>query len=493
MEAHSTNRKSCTPLSQRKELSMRQILEAACDGFWDWDYQTDRVNINAGRFSMLDDEPREPTPFHETWAALLHPEDKTEMQKAVQKHLDKKSDRFEAECRLRSGQGSWKWFLIRGRVVQRDAAGRPLRIVGTHHDIHKYKIQEENLISRSDFLETLLDTIPNPVFYKDAQGVYRGCNNAFSQQIIGLPREKIVGATLQDLPEAIPNDLAKVYHEKDMELIERPGCQSYETRVRCADGVRRDFLFNKATVCNRSGEVSGIVGVMLDISSVKQAERTLEDSRERLERILHSLPVGMVIIDRATKKIVEANPAAVAMIGSPVEAIVGSVCHRFICPAEEGRCPILDLGQVINNSEKELLTVSGESIPIHKTVIPANLDGRDFLLECFKDMRHLKEAENERIKAEKLQAIIEMSGSICHEMNQPLQIITGFSELLLMETEDEERNPGLVAINEQVHRLSKITNRLRNLTQYETMHYLKGRIVDLEKSSKSHPPCRKDD
>ena len=90
-------------------------------------------------------------------------------------------------------------------------------------------------------LETLIDTIPNPVFYKDIQGIYWGCNEAFANQLLGLTKERIIGCSLFDLPDAIPSDLAGIYHQKDLELIENPGTQFYEAPVQCADGFKRDF------------------------------------------------------------------------------------------------------------------------------------------------------------------------------------------------------------------------------------------------------------
>lgn len=87
-------------------------------------------------------------------------------------------------------------------------------------------------------LETLMDTLPNPVFYKDKQGIYRGCNITFANQIIGATKEKLIGRSLFDLPDAIPSDLAEIYHRKDFELIENPGTQVYEAIVQCADVLK---------------------------------------------------------------------------------------------------------------------------------------------------------------------------------------------------------------------------------------------------------------
>jgi diguanylate cyclase (GGDEF)-like protein/PAS domain S-box-containing protein len=141
---------------------------------------------------------------------------------------------------------------------------------------HKFNVVNERL-------STMLDTMPSPVFFKDTRGVYQGCNRAFAETILGRNVDDIVGRTLTDLTRVIPGDLARIYHVKDQELYMNPGVQSYEAQVLCADGERREFLFNKTTIHNDRGEITGLVGVMVDISARKSAER----EREKLIAELH--------------------------------------------------------------------------------------------------------------------------------------------------------------------------------------------------------------
>lgn len=98
---------------------------------------------------------------------------------------------------------------------------------------------------------------------------------------------------------------------------------------------------------------------------------------------------------------------------------------------------------------------------------------------------HRHRSESERIYREKLQAVLETAGAICHELNQPMMAISGHSELL-MATLDPD-NPvytKIVKIKSQVERMSIITQKLMGITRYETKDYVQGgRIVDIEKSS----------
>ena len=131
------------------------------------------------------------------------------------------------------------------------------------------------------FLETLLDSIPSPVFQRDLNETYVNCNESFARQIMGLPKEMVIGGSFQEFQKRVPKELAEIYQKHDRELIEKGGSQYYETKVVCADGVQRDFLFHKATYEDSSGEVAGVVGVMLDITQRKAAEKTFRKSEER--------------------------------------------------------------------------------------------------------------------------------------------------------------------------------------------------------------------
>ncbi|MBW1858607.1 MAG: response regulator [Deltaproteobacteria bacterium] len=96
-----------------------------------------------------------------------------------------------------------------------------------------------------------------------------------------------------------------------------------------------------------------------------------------------------------------------------------------------------------------------------------------------------KRSEEERLQREKLQVVLEMAGAVCHEMNQPIQVISGHSELMLMDmTEDDPFYEKIKTIEEQTTKMGEITRRLTEITRYETEDYIGStRIIDIEKAS----------
>jgi len=128
--------------------------------------------------------------------------------------------------------------------------------------------REEALQTTLNFQQVLMDAVPSPLFYKNADGIYIGCNKAF-EQYLGMSREQLIGKTVYDVA---PPDLATRYDVADRELLANPGVQTYETSVVYADGARHNVIFHKATFSGVDGQVAGQIGVLLDITERKVAE-----------------------------------------------------------------------------------------------------------------------------------------------------------------------------------------------------------------------------
>jgi two-component system cell cycle sensor histidine kinase/response regulator CckA len=192
-----------------------------------------------------------------------------------------------------------------------------------------------------------------------------------------------------------------------------------------------------------------------------QAEETLRENEERLNTILDCIQAGIVVIDAETHKIVDANPAAIKMIGDPKERIIGHVCHKYICLAEEGACPITDLGQKMDHAERVMLRANGQEVPILKTVTPILLNGKECLLCTFSDISDKKNLEAQFIQAQKMEAIGTLAGGIAHDFNNLLMGIQGHASLMLMDVDPAHPHyERLTGIEEQVQKGAELTRRL---------------------------------
>ena len=190
--------------------------------------------------------------------------------------------------------GTIRDFLA-SRATFPDEEGKTKNMVAVLLDVTELRKAENKLQNNVQFLEALLDSIPSPVFQRDLNETYVNCNESFARQIMGLPKDEIIGGSLQEFQKRVPKELAEIYHKHDRSLIEKGGSNYYETKVICADGVQRDFLFHKATYQDSSGEVAGVVGVMLDITQRKAAEKTFRKSEERYRTVAEQ--TGQLVYD----------------------------------------------------------------------------------------------------------------------------------------------------------------------------------------------------
>ncbi|MGB3516733.1 MAG: PAS domain S-box protein [Elainellaceae cyanobacterium] len=208
-----------------------------------------------------------------------HLEDQNRIRQSFKAHLNAKTDLNE-EYRIVQSDGTVRWVWIRASYVL-NSVGRPYRIAGIAEDISDRKQAETALQSQFRLLQILIDTIPNPIFYKDTHGIYLGCNRAF-EDYLGTTREVIIGQTIDAIA---PPELANSYRDDAKTLRHlHGGNQVYESSVVRADGTRQDVIFYKALFHDANGRPQGIVGTLLDITERKQTEadilQTLEHEKE---------------------------------------------------------------------------------------------------------------------------------------------------------------------------------------------------------------------
>jgi len=155
LRAHYHERKAIIDQLLESEERLDLALGAVNDGLWDWNIATDFIYFSPRGQAILGYAPDQLEPHLKTWENLIHPEDRQAALQGLRQHLAGETDSWVSEHRLLARDGRWVWVLARGRVVEKDAGGRPQRAVGTYTDITARKQAEELLRLREEDIRLL--------------------------------------------------------------------------------------------------------------------------------------------------------------------------------------------------------------------------------------------------------------------------------------------------------------------------------------------------
>lgn len=262
--------------TSKERLSL--ALAGANLGIWEWDLTTGKALWDERTHRVLGYEPNQYELNLKNWKRLVHPEDWPRVSENLNLHIEGRLPTSEVEYRMLNKSGDWQWVLARGNVIAVDPEGKPTRLTGVFADIAERKKAEEGLQNQVSLMESLLEAIPTPVFFKSTDHTYLGCNEAFAE-FTGRPKEKIIGKSVF---EVVPKEAAEVYRLQDERLFKNPGTQVYEISVEGGDGEMHDTIVNKATFADSSGAVAGLIGVVVDITDRKKAEAEQRQLRDQL-------------------------------------------------------------------------------------------------------------------------------------------------------------------------------------------------------------------
>ena len=189
-----------------------------------------------------------------------------------------KGQRGEFEFLTRGGETVWGDVQI---AAIRHADGSLDSLLVTVLDITDRRQIEIELMRQFALMQALLNTIPNPIFYKGADTRFLGCNTAY-EKFFGIDRGDFVGKRVLDL-EYLPEDARQAYQQEDETVIAECGRLCREITMQNAEGLPRDTLYSVTGFRTTEGEPGGLVGVIVDITALKNAEREAERARQAAE------------------------------------------------------------------------------------------------------------------------------------------------------------------------------------------------------------------
>ncbi len=262
-------------------------------------------------------------------------------------------------------------------------------------DITEQLKNQEDIANQKKFLDQLMETIPSPVFYKNRSGIVGGCNHAF-EKFIGSSRDQIIGKTVHDIA---PGNLADLYQAMDDELFMHPGMKEYESTIESGDGTLHDVIFQKATIIGPNKTPEGIIGLIIDISDQKDAEKQIRKSEENFRIFFESIG-DMIVVGTPEGKILYTNQALVQKLEYSLERLKN--LHIIDLHPPDNRKEAAEIFAAMFRGEADscplpLITESGLIIPVETRIWLGKWSGEDCVFAIIKDLTREKE-ENQRFE-----------------------------------------------------------------------------------------------
>lgn len=287
------------------------------------------------------------------------------------------------------------------------------------------------------FLQTLIDTIPNPVYYKDVHGKYIGGNKAFAE-FLGTPIEQLIGKTVF---EVLPPAEANHIHQAELELYQGNKMLIDETTIANDDGTCRDVINFKAPFSAEDGSLGGFIGTILDISKrkrieveLKKAKALAEENAQRLEFVLEGsndatwewdIIADQGVINTKYYEMTEYNQGEVNL---NFVFFMGTIHPDDVSEVQMRMQEHLEGKSGGFEAHYRMVTKSGKlkDVMMRGKIVRNDEDGRPtWMAGVITDVTEIKRLGDEVNKLHNLESIGLLAGGLAHDFNNVLNVIYG--------------------------------------------------------------------
>lgn len=414
------------------EARLAVAMEAGELAMWDWNVARDEIYYNERWRECLGVEPEELLARETLADRLLLPPDRPEILERFKAHYYGETPVFECEYALHTGSGALRWFLAHAKVVQRDARGEPLRVIGVLRDITKRKQDVQRAVEVQERWERAVRGT--------SDGLYDW--NLVTGHVWYAARvREILGYDVDAFPDTF-RAFEKVVHPEDRELVLAKVRMHLENRGPLDMRCRLVTASGRLIWCRLRGQASRdaagrpvrLAGSISDISAQVEAEEALLRSQDFYGTILDSLPLYIAYADRAGR-LVYANRPFQQYFEAPLAHSRGRPVQRVL---GEHRLPDIDryieraLAGVTTEGQGGFEDAKGRRVELEAFFVP-HRDEFGEVQGCFvaaRDVTERRQLEAELRQSQKMEAVGRLTGGIAHDFNNLLSVILGNAQLL---------------------------------------------------------------
>jgi PAS domain S-box-containing protein len=274
-------------LSNRLSLA----LKSGAIGCWDWDLIEDVITWDDRMYELYGVEQQEGQILYDVWANALHPDDLVAAQKLAEQAIAEEKE-YDLEFRVVHPNSSIHFIKAHG-VLVKDMYGQVTGMIGINFDITNRKRAELENLEIQNFLNSIIENIPDMIFVKEAKKLTFARFNKAGESLLGYSREQLIGKSDRDF---FPPDEAEQFIAKDRQVLEGGQIlEILEETIKTHDGETRILHTKKIPILDELGQPKYLLGISEDITDRKLKEKALEESELRFQKISKSSPAGIYI------------------------------------------------------------------------------------------------------------------------------------------------------------------------------------------------------
>ncbi|MBK8396057.1 MAG: PAS domain S-box protein [Leptospiraceae bacterium] len=495
---------------KRSEISLRKTnesimhrwrfaLEGSGDGIWDWNISTNTIFYSEQWKRLIGYASDEITDSSEEWTSRIHLGDLENYKSDIQTYKEGNTEFFHTEHRILCKDGNYKWFLVKGKSVEKSNNQKIQRIIGTISDISERKLAEEKLREITEFQNIILNSTDYSIISTDEAGTITAFNHG-SELMLGYKAEEVVNKTspaiFHDLNEIVLR--AKILSEELKKDIQ-PGFEVFvaKSKLGIADTNEWTYILKDKTrikvelsvtpLRNKKEEITGFLGIAKDIrESIKAKEELIhaKDLAEATNQALLSFKFALdehalVSITDTKGRITYLNEKFCTVSKYSSNELLGKD-HRIINSGFHSKEFFKELWDTIKNKsvwkgDVKNKAKDGTFYWVSSTIV-ALLDIKgnpNQYIAIRTDITERKMAEIEILQAkdqaEKAnQAKSEFLANMTHELRTPLNGVIGFSDLLMKMDLNESQKLYMSTIYKSANSLLELINDILDFSKIES-------------------------
>ena len=333
-------------LLEDSEVRWKFAVEGSGDGLWDWNAQTNEVYFSPRWKKMLGFEEHEIKDSLEEWENRVHPDDLEQVYKDLTNHMEGKVESYQNEHRVLCKDGSYKWILDRGIIVQKDEEDNVLRVIGTHTDIDERKKYQEEIEKTNIKFNSIYNYSLDSIVLLDTESGNFSDVNLRATELYGYTKDEFLNLKIINIEASHDEKKIKLTQEN---IIKR-GWDQFESKHRLKDGTIIDVHVNAVAINILNKKYLYVT--FRDITKQKELEQKIILEKDFISTIIDNANSVIAVIDNEGRMF-RANKYAQEFTGYTQEEIASKPYFwtRFLPENEKEK--VLD---IVKNANKGKLT-----------------------------------------------------------------------------------------------------------------------------------------